>query len=448
MEYEILANFPFSSETKRMGIILKSKFEDKYYFYLKGAESVMNEKFNISSGTQVLDACTVLASEGLRTLVLSQKIMSVESYEAWNKSYIEAKSSPLDVQESNIRKVINSLEENMEYLGVTGVEDRLQKDVQVTIESLKQAGISVWMLTGDKVETAKCIAISSGLKSRTENFFIMSELPDDHNVLKSKLKELGNSEAGNILVIDGTVLKYCLNERIKYDFFANARKLSGVVCCRCSPLQKSQIVNEMKKFTGKRCASIGDGGNDVGMILEADVGIGIVGKEGKQASLAADFSITQFCHLKRLVLWHGRLSYTRTVSLTNFIVHRGLIISVIQTIFSLIFYFCAISVYNSYLMLGYATYYTFLPVFCLVLDEDVKDKQAMEIPSLYEELQKNRLFGTKSKLIILAQSIYQGAIIMFCTILMFKDSFVNIVIITFSALICIELLNIVSEVFY
>lgn len=125
----------------------------------------------------------------------------------------------------------------------------------------------------------------------------------------------------------------------------------------------------LKKHTNnKRIAAVGDGGNDVGMILEADVGIGIVGKEGMQASLAADFSITEFGHLRKLILWHGRLSYKRSSILAQFVIHRGLIISIIQAIFIILFYFVAIPIYNGFLMLGYATIYTSLPVFSLVFD--------------------------------------------------------------------------------
>lgn len=131
------------------------------------------------------------------------------------------------------------------------------------------------------------------------------------------------------------------------------------------------IVKKINIFTEKRTAAVGDGGNDVGMILEANVGIGIVGKEGKQASLASDFSITEFSHLRRLILWHGRLSYKRSACMSQFVIHRGLIISVIQGIFSICFYFVAIPIYNGLLMLGYATLYTNLPVFSLVFDEDV-----------------------------------------------------------------------------
>ena len=84
------------------------------------------------------------------------------------------------------------------------------------------------------------------------------------------------------------------NAQLEQRFFSEATKAPSVCVCRCSPTQKADITKKISEFTGKRTAAIGDGGNDVGMILEANVGVGIVGKEGKQASLAADFSIDQF----------------------------------------------------------------------------------------------------------------------------------------------------------
>lgn len=182
------------------------------------------------------------------------------------------------------------------------------------------------------------------------------------------------------------------------------------------------------------------------MILEAHVGIGIVGKEGKQASLASDFSINQFSYLRRLILWHGRLSYKRSAVLSQFVIHRGLIITVIQSIFSIIFYFVAIPVYNGYLMLGYSTIYTNFPVFSLVFDEDVNVASVMKFPPLYKTLQKGRALSTKTFLIWVWKSIYQGCLVMLATVIFFNESFTNIVTITFSALIIIELLNVYSEV--
>ena len=121
-------------------------------------------------------------------------------------------------------------------------------------------------------------------------------------------------------------------------------------------------------------------------------GVGIVGKEGKQASLAADFSVTQFSFLTKLLLWHGRNSYRRSAKLAQFVIHRGLIISIMQAVFSAIFYFAPIALYQGWLMVGYATIYTMAPVFSLVLDRDVNEDLALLYPELYKELTKVTVF--------------------------------------------------------
>lgn len=150
-----------------------------------------------------------------------------------------------------------------------------------------------------------------------------------------------------------------------------AANAPAVVCCRVSPTQKATLTEGVKQYTGKIVLGIGDGGNDVGMIQAADIGVGIVGKEGKQAALASDFSLLKFKYISKLLLWHGRLAYKNTSVMSQFVIHRGLIISIIQTIFSLVFYSIAIPIYNGYLMLGYTTVYTMFPVFCIIFDEDV-----------------------------------------------------------------------------
>lgn len=236
------------------------------------------------------------------------------------------------------------------------------------------------------------------------------------------------------------------SEFLERKFIDYASKCPAVLVCRCSPTQKAIITLRMREFCNKTVASVGDGGNDVAMIQESNVGIGIVGKEGLQASLAADFSITQFSHLRELILWHGRLSYKRTASLAQFVIHRGLIISVIQAVFSIVFYFVAIPIYNGYLMLGYATIYTSLPVFSLVFDTDTDKQAVLNFPPLYKTLQKGRMLSFKTFLIWTWKSIYQGAVILMFSVQFFNDSFVNIVTITFSALIVIELLNVYTEI--
>jgi len=181
------------------------------------------------------------------------------------------------------------------------------------------------------------------------------------------------------------------------------------------------------------------------MIQAADVGIGIEGKEGKQAALAADYSILKFKHLSRLLLWHGRLSYKRSAILSNFVIHRGLIISIIQAIFCLTFYRLSIPIYNGVLLLGYSTVFTMFPVFSLIFDKDIDIDRALKYPPLYKSLQRGRELSLKTFLIWLWKSVYQGATIMLLSFYLFDDSFYNIVTITFTALIISEMLNITSE---
>lgn len=199
--YEVLANFPFSSETKRMGIILRHIISGRILFYLKGAETVMKNKVKPTQRVVIDEACDNLANEGLRTLVISQKLITQEFYDAWNVRY-EAAKADLNDREKRTQECIEELESEMELLGVTGVEDRLQDDVALVIESLRNAGIQIWMLTGDKVETATCIAISAGFKRRNQPIFSMRDMTDPQEVSR-ELEQFSRKAANSILMIDG-----------------------------------------------------------------------------------------------------------------------------------------------------------------------------------------------------------------------------------------------------
>jgi len=294
--------------------------------------------------------------------VIAQKYLLEEEYNEWKVKYDEAREA-LEKREEKTLKVVESLEVNMEFLGITGVEDKLQDEVTTTLENLRNAGIQVWMLTGDKIETATCIAISAGLKGPMHEIYVMKDITDPLRV-KNNLEEFAH-RFNTVLIIDGATLAVALADAYEA-FFHSATKAPAVICCRCSPTQKAAVTEGIKKMTKKVTCAIGDGGNDVGMIQAADVGIGIEGKEGKQAALAADFSITKFKHLNKLFLWHGRLSYKRSASLSTFVIHRGLIISIIQTVFSILFYGLSMPIYSGILALGYSTIFTMFPVFSLV----------------------------------------------------------------------------------
>ncbi|XP_034948082.1 probable phospholipid-transporting ATPase IIB isoform X1 [Chelonus insularis] len=434
LRYTILQVFPFTSETKRMGIIVREEISSEITFYLKGADVVMS---GIVQYNDWLDEeCGNMAREGLRTLVVAKKNLTEEQYTDFETRYNAARCAVND-RPSKVAAVIESLEREMELLCVTGVEDRLQDRVRPTLELLRNAGIKIWMLTGDKLETATCIAKSSRLVSRTQGLHIFKPVvtrTDAHLELNTFRKKQDCA-----LVISGESLEVCL-QYYEQEFMELACGSPAVVCCRCSPTQKAEVVTLIQSHTGKRTAAVGDGGNDVSMIQAADAGIGIEGLEGRQASLAADFSIPQFSHLSNLLLVHGRRSYKRSAALSQFVIHRGLIISTMQAVFSAVFYLSSVALYQGFLMVGYATIYTMFPVFSLVLDKDISREVAIRFPELYKELSKGRSLSYKTFFMWVLISIYQGGIIMYGALIMFEDEFIHIVAISFSALVLTELI--------
>ncbi|XP_063555392.1 probable phospholipid-transporting ATPase IIB isoform X4 [Gorilla gorilla gorilla] len=409
-------------------------------FYMKGADVAMSPIVQYNDWLE--EECGNMAREGLRTLVVAKKALTEEQYQDFESRYTQAKLSMHD-RSLKVAAVVESLEREMELLCLTGVEDQLQADVRPTLEMLRNAGIKIWMLTGDKLETATCIAKSSHLVSRTQDIHIFRQVTsrgEAHLELNAFRRKHDCA-----LVISGDSLEVCL-KYYEHEFVELACQCPAVVCCRCSPTQKACIVTLLQQHTGRRTCAIGDGGNDVSMIQAADCGIGIEGKEGKQASLAADFSITQFRHIGRLLMVHGRNSYKRSAALGQFVMHRGLIISTMQAVFSSVFYFASVPLYQGFLMVGYATIYTMFPVFSLVLDQDVKPEMAMLYPELYKDLTKGRSLSFKTFLIWVLISIYQGGILMYGALVLFESEFVHVVAISFTALILTELLMVALTV--
>lgn len=453
----ILDVFPFTSEGKRMGIILhfSQGIEStavpadsrEIWFYQKGADTVMT---SIVAANDWLDEETAnMAREGLRTLVVGRKKLSSQQYQEFSSRYKQASLS-IQHRDSNMARVIKDhLERDLELLGVTGVEDRLQKDVKPSLELLRNAGIKIWMLTGDKVETARCVAVSAKLVSRTQYIHTITNLPIDlsASAATDALSLLRSKPDSTALLIDGNSLSHFLTYH-QEAFISLAVLLPAVIACRCSPTQKADVAKLIRQFTRKRVACIGDGGNDVSMIQAADIGVGIVGKEGRQASLAADFSITQFHHLTKLLVWHGRNSYKRSAKLAQFVIHRGLIISVCQTVYSISTHFQPHALYRDWLLVGYATVYTMAPVFSLVLDRDVDEALANLYPELYKELTSGATLSYRTFFIWVAVSIYQGSIIQGLSQILVGsvDPPQRMVSVSFTVLVINELIMVAFEV--
>ncbi|KAK2747114.1 putative aminophospholipid-translocase [Myotisia sp. PD_48] len=449
---KILNLFPFTSESKRMGIIVQfapqnypgssTQSQGEIWFFQKGADTVMS---SIVAANDWLDEETAnMAREGLRTLVVGRRKLSLEEYQEFSNSYKEASLSLNDRDNRMSMVVARYLERDLDLLGVTGVEDKLQKDVKPSLELLRNAGIKIWMLTGDKVETARCVAVSSKLVSRGQVINTVTKLKDADSA-NNALDFLRN-KTDCCLLIDGESLSLMLSQ-FRTPFITIAVRLPAVIACRCSPMQKAEVANLIRQHTKKRICCIGDGGNDVSMIQAADVGIGIVGKEGRQASLAADFSITHFHHLTKLLFWHGRNSYKRSAKLAQFIMHRGLIISACQTMYSIASRFDPKGLFIDWLLVGYATVYTNAPVFSLVLDRDVDEDLANLYPELYKELKTGRSLSYRSFFTWVLVSVYQGSVIQGLSQLIVGEiSGGRLISVSFTALVFNELMMVAISI--
>ena len=419
VNFKIYQSFPFTSERKRMGMICQREGDEHLTLFVKGADSIMKDKLKVAHQETMSSHTAEMAADGLRTLALAKRSMTVAEFEVWKKEFHAANTS-LKRRTEKVEACISAIERDMDFVGITAVEDLLQTNVKPSIEVLREAGIKVWMLTGDKLETAKCISLSTGLLSKRDHVWEVSGVTEG-DVLRTKFGEflrehdrsrVGSSHQSYFLLIDGVSLGEATRPDNRYLFMKVAMKASTVCCCRCAPSQKQTITALLKKL-GKRVLGIGDGGNDVGMIQEAHVGVGIEGKEGKQAALASDYSVKEFQYglvtrdVVKLVLWHGRMIYMTCSKMCSFVMHRGLIIATIQFYFMLIFFFIDIPIFNGFLVFGYSTIFTNLPVIAIIMDEDLSYETVKNYPQLYLELQKGRLLNYKAFFVMFLKGVFQ-----------------------------------------
>jgi phospholipid-translocating ATPase len=265
-------------------------------------------------------------------LCVAKRDLTDEYYAEWNRRH-EIAAAAIDDREMRLEEVSDEIERELQLLGGTAIEDRLQDGVPDAIQLLGDAGIKLWVLTGDRVETAINIGFSCNLLSNSMELIIFKVQPETtseeadaqlHDYLEKYFTLRGTEEElkaaqddhsppppTHALVIDGDALKLVLEEPLKSKFLLLCKQCKSVICCRVSPSQKALVVRMVKQGLDVMTLSIGDGANDVAMIQEAHVGVGIAGEEGRQAVMSSDYAIGQFRFLSRLVLVHGRWSYRR-----------------------------------------------------------------------------------------------------------------------------------------
>lgn len=346
------------------------------------------------------------ATEGLRTLLYAHKFIPEPEYQAWKKVFHAAETSLLDRQD-RIEEAGDQIEQGLDLVGASAIEDKLQKGVPETIDKLRRANIKIWMLTGDKRETAINIAHSARICLAESQVFILDVTSGDlESQMMEVIEDLQIQEGGpvstvrnhTVVVIDGQTLTSiespsgnANNHRLQDLLFTMIPHIDSVICCRASPAQKAYIVRATRKTTSHRSVTspsltlaIGDGANDLAMIAEAHVGIGISGREGLQAARVADYAISQFRFLQRLLLVHGRWNYVRTAKFVLWTFWKEMFFYMPQEIFTRFTGYTGTSLYESWSLTVLNVLFTSLCVIAPgVWEQDLRAETLLAVPELY-----------------------------------------------------------------
>uniref|UniRef100_A0A8C9FNX4 Phospholipid-transporting ATPase n=1 Tax=Pavo cristatus TaxID=9049 RepID=A0A8C9FNX4_PAVCR len=411
--YQLLHTLNFDPVRRRMSVIVRTT-TGKLLLFCKGADSSIFPRVQQEEIQQTKVHVDRNAMDGYRTLCVAFKELTQKEYDRIDRQLNEAKMALQD-REEKMAKVFEDTEADMHLIGATAVEDRLQEQSAETIEALHAAGMKVWVLTGDKMETAKstCYACrlfqtSTELLELTARVVGESERKEDrlHELLmdyhkrliqdvpkpRGSLKRSWTLSQEYGLIIDGSTLSLILNpsqdsssSHYKSIFLQICLKCTAVLCCRMAPLQKAQIVRMVKNTKGSPITlSIGDGANDVSMILEAHVGIGIKGKEGRQAARNSDYAVPKFKHLRKLLLAHGHLYYVRIAHLVQYFFYKNLCFILPQFLYQ---FFCGFSqqpLYDAAYLTMYNICFTSLPILAYsLLEQHINIDTLTSDPQLY-----------------------------------------------------------------
>ena len=491
--YEVLQVLGFSSERKRMSIIVK--YQEEIILYIKGADSEIskrlskqaleNENYKIIS-----EGLIEFSKQGYRTLMVAFRKIKNEDYTSWvNRIYEEECDD--EKKKILIDKLYDEIENDLTLIGGTVVEDQLQDNVPQTIKELKSAGIKIWILTGDKLDTAENIGYSCHLLTDEQKIFIIkvmkngverekisfskeiniffeefqdfiiflvkkynleSKFLNDINIKKENiincdnieiinsqsesqseneyhkpisnyisinfeifnyLKEKGILEPFSIIIEAPILIQLIENSKLKKNFLKIAYNSNTVICCRVSPSQKSQIIKTIKNFDKNVVTlAIGDGNNDVSMIMEANIGIGVYGEEGTSAVQASDFAIGEFQLLKRLLFFHGRTNLYRITQMIIYFFYKNFIFSFSQFYYSTRCLASGQTIIDDWYITCYNLIFTSTPLCVRALsdsDIDLNDKRSLtkNLGLLYKENRdNNKTFSFKTIILNFIKGIF------------------------------------------
>ena len=400
----------FSEKTPRPSYNRRATEADKFAFL---------EDPSISDDALVFTRCFEdmdrFATQGLRTLLYAQKEMSQADYDSWKKLYQDASTSLVSRQE-HIEAAGDTIEQDLDLIGASAIEDKLQKGVPETVEKLRRANMKIWMLTGDKRETAINIARSARICQPGSEVFILDTAKGN---LESQLRDVGEDVRAcafhSVAVIDGhTLSEVEANLILTNSFYSLITAIDSVICCRASPAQKAGIVNAIRSRMPGLTMAIGDGANDIAMITASHVGVGISGKEGLQAARVADFSIAQFRFLQPLLLVHGRWNYVRTAKFILWTYWKEMFFYMVQALYQRYDGYTGSSLYENWSLTVLNTLFTSL---CVIVpgmfEQDLHADTLLAVPELYVYGQRNEGLNLPKYIVWMALATVQGMLVWF-----------------------------------
>ncbi|XP_033637661.1 probable phospholipid-transporting ATPase IF isoform X2 [Asterias rubens] len=424
VRYQLLHVLEFDPTRKCMSVIIKTP-DGNVKVLCKGAESTILARSVSGQKDLALDHVNDYALEGLRTLCFSSRDLSQSEYNDFHDQLQEA-STALDNREEKLNKVFNIVEQELRLLGATGVEDKLQDGVPETIEALRTAGIKVWVLTGDKQETAVNISHScKHFKPHMQELMLVKQ-PNGQQCGETLWRFLEQMKAdpkvSYAMVIDGPSLFHALEHHID-----TLRDLCmhcvAVLCCRMSPLQKAEVV-KLVKFSAKRptTMAIGDGANDVSMIQEAHIGLGIMGKEGRQAVRCSDYAFSRFKFLVRVLLVHGAWYYNRIAITVQYFFYKNVAFISAQFFFAFYSAFSEQTIFDSFYLTLFNITFTSLPILIFgIFEQHITSEMLLKNPRLYKEIRKNAKMSWSQCVYWLLLGLIHALLIFYFTLLLFKN---------------------------
>ncbi|KAI1891681.1 hypothetical protein AGOR_G00146280 [Albula goreensis] len=424
-QYQLLALLDFTSQRRRMSVLVRDP-EGRLKLYCKGADIVILERLqkNCAHLESTERALEVYAQGCLRTLCVAARSVQEGLWDEWNLALTQA-AMEMHRRDNILEQVYNSMESELTLVGVTAIEDRLQDGVPQTIATLRKAGIKVWVLTGDKTETAVNIGYSCSLLDTDARLLQGEELRQllqspDPWISPSKEpdcwgKDRRTGGSGIAVVVTGPELEE-MEEKPEWGerFVTLSKHCQSVVCCRVTPGQKASMVQLVRKHTSAITMAIGDGANDVNMIKTAHIGVGMTGVEGSQAVQNADYSLAQFRFLGKLLLVHGRWSYRRVCTFLRYFLYKTTTFALVHIWFSFYNGFSAQSMYENWFITLYTVMYTIMPILSLaVFEQDVGAEASLRWPELYHVGQRQELFSPGQLVGTLLYSVYTSLVLFF-----------------------------------